>query len=980
MFRCVYSGRMRYTGPALVDDVGLMGEAVDREIEFGRLLRQLRKARNLTQEALAQQAFCAIDTIKKIERGVRRPSRQLAEQFADCLALSGDERAAFLAAARAHATASTKRKRQAAQIGLAQWPHPPTPFVGRAADLAAISAAFADPATRLVTIVGPGGIGKTRLAMALGDQLLAAPRFEDGVYFVPLAALDAAHQIILAIAEAIAFPVDGGTQQTRALRQQLFDYLQAKRLLLILDNVEHLLDGTGSKGEDAADLVATLLGHAPDVAILATSRARLQLRQEQIYPLTGLDIPPTGDASRSSAVTLFVECARRLQPAFTPTSDQLDGIARICRLVDGMPLAIELAAGWMDTLSPSAIAAELAQGLDLLATDLRDIPPRHRSMRAVFDGSYQRLDAAAQSIFARLAVLRGGGTLEAVQAVTQATLPQLHSLVAASLLSYDADRSRYMVHELLRQYAAEKLAAHPQDEAATRDRHAEYYCALIAQYGTELVGPRQRAAIAALEAERENMRTASSWAAQHARVDLLMGAVGSLGYLFEWRATFEEGERAYAWIAAQFEAQPLDGETLRLIALLRAWQGNFRRMRGDLVGADQLLRQNLALLDSAPQHDLRAERAFALLQLGLVASEGPVDEARRYLEESLAIYQTLGRRWEASHALLWLGDLDRYQGNFAAARRCFQASLDIRSACGDRRGVAEVLIWDSHAAAEMGYVEEAEALARRSYALYEELGGAANQAFGLSELGVILMYAGKYAEAHDMLWQSLDLYRELGGHTMVAFVQGWLAVACLAMGEYEQARSLTQQATADVIGRRGAESGRAFMLHYSGWVALTLGAYHEAEAWLQQSVAAHRQAGNAAMVGWPLAQLGYVHWRLGNRAQAELELLEVIRTSARQHTFVPLMLALPPIALMLAEQGAAQRAVELYALAWRYPILANAQSSVDSLGKPLAAVMAALPPEAAAAAQARGQTLDLWATAAALEAELTALGWGQAGH
>ena len=256
-----------------------MGEAVDQEIEFGRLLHRLRKANSLTQEALAQQAFCAVDTVKKIERGVRRPSRQLAEQFADCLALSGDERAAFLAAARAHAAAPARRKRKAAQAVLAQWPHALTPFVGRSADLAALAAAFADPTTRLVTIVGPGGIGKTRLAAAAGEQLLAAPRFEDGVYFVPLAGLDDANQIIVAVAEALAFPVDGSTQQPRALRRQLFDYLQAKRLLLILDNVEHLLGSPGASGEDAADLVTALLGHAPDVALLATSRERLQLRQ-----------------------------------------------------------------------------------------------------------------------------------------------------------------------------------------------------------------------------------------------------------------------------------------------------------------------------------------------------------------------------------------------------------------------------------------------------------------------------------------------------------------------------------------------------------------------------------------------------------------------------------------------------------------------------------------------------------------------------
>jgi len=952
---------------------------VDSDLSFGRLLRRLRKAHDLTQQALAQQAYCAVDTIKKIEQGLRRPSRQLAEQFADCLALSGDERAAFLATARAvagHETAATIGT--AATQHHAKLPHQPMPLIGRTAELSALDALFADPTTRLVTITGPGGMGKTRLAIALAEQLLAAERFPDGVCFVPLSPLDAAERIVPALAEALDFPLDATKQPARSPRQQVFDYLRARRLLLILDNVEHLLGDAETGDGDAADLVATLLGNAPGLAILATSRERLKLREEHVYPLGGLDVPDTAAPSRSSAVVLFVQRARQLRPEFAPKRDQLEAVARICRQLDGMPLAIELAAGWIDTLAPSEIAAAIERGLDLLATELRDLPARHRSMRAVFDTSYQRLSMSEQVLFARLAIFRGGGTLQALQAVVRATLVQLHLLIGASLLSYDAARGRYTLHELLRQYALEKLDAEGGDELWTRDQHAAYFCAFVQQRGAELAGFDQQAALAALDAERDNLRAAWAWAAKRGRVDLLAQALDGLGYFYEWRAYLDDGERAYQRAAAQLEAQLASDEAVRVLTMLRAWQANFRRLQGDVVGAELLLRQSLALLERAPAvQDTRAERAFVLLQLGLVASEGPLADARRFFEESLALYQALKRRWDASHVLLWLGDLARYQADFAEARQHFQASLAIRSALGDRRGVAEVLIWDSHAAAELGQVDEAEALARQSYALHAELGDSVNRVFGLGELGAMLIWAGKYDEACSVLRHTLELYQDLGNRAMNVYAQGWLAVALLGIGQYEAARTLSQQATTQARELRGATSGLAFVLHYAGWVALTLGAYREAEALLEESVVLHRQTGSVGHFGWPLAQLGYTHWLLDDTPRAQAELLEVIQTSVRQHAFTPLLLALPAIALMLAAQDHTERAVELYALAWRHPLLANAQTFIDSFGQRLDAVVAALPPNIAGAAQARGRLLDLWETAAALEVELRERGWGR---
>ena len=253
-------------------------------------------------------------------------------------------------------------------------------------------------------------MGKTRLAVVLAEQVLATDRFPDGVCFVPLAPIDIVDRIVPTLAEALDFPLDAQTSQTRSPRQQVIDYLQTKRLLLVLDNVEHLLSATAASAGDPAELIAALLSAAAGVTILATSRERLKLREEHVYLLGGLDLPEVEISSSYGAVALFIQRARLLRPTFAPAIDDLASVAQICRLLDAIPLAIELAAGWVDTLALTDIATEIARSLDLLATELRDVPARHRNMRAVFDASWQRLHPREQRVFSRLAVFRGGGS------------------------------------------------------------------------------------------------------------------------------------------------------------------------------------------------------------------------------------------------------------------------------------------------------------------------------------------------------------------------------------------------------------------------------------------------------------------------------------------------------------------------------------------------------------------------------------------
>jgi len=380
-----------------------------------------------------------------------------------------------------------------------------TPFVGREAELTELGRLLADPGVRLLTILGAGGMGKTRLALEAGAAQLN--NFERGVYFVSLAPLDAVEAIVPTVAEALGFSFYEGGEP----RQQLLDYLNQKTVLLLMDNFEHLLDGAG--------LVTEVLETAPDVKVLSTSRARLSVQGEQLFHLSGMDFPDwetPEDALEYSAVKLFLQSARRVQPGFELAAGDLRYVARICRLVQGMPLGILLAAAWLTMLTPAEVAAEIEASLDFLETDLRDVPERQRSMRAIFDHSWNLLTAREQAVMQALSVFRGGFAREAAQQVAGASLRELRSLVDRSLLQRDP-AGRYGIHELLRQYAAEKLRKVPAEDAAARDSHCAYYAGFLQGREAQLLGRGQRQALAEIGAEIENVRTAWDWAVARAR-------------------------------------------------------------------------------------------------------------------------------------------------------------------------------------------------------------------------------------------------------------------------------------------------------------------------------------------------------------------------------------------------------------------------------------------------------------------------------
>ncbi len=378
-------------------------------------------------------------------------------------------------------------------------PVQPTPFVGREEELASLARLLADEDLQLITILGPGGMGKTRLALEASQRQSAA--FSDGVYFVALAPLTAPEQMPPAIAEAVRFSFyDGGSP-----REQLIDFLREKQMLLVLDNFEHLLEGTA--------LVAEILQNAPAVRVLATSRERLNLQSETVLLLDGMDFPEwetPEDAAAYSAVRLFLQSAHRMQPDFALSADNIGYVARICRLVQGVPLGIVLAAAWIGMLELSEIASEIERSLDFLESDLRDLPERQRSLRAVFEYSWNLMSEHERDVFMRLSVFRGGFTREAAQEVSGASLKTLMTLVNKSLLRRDPS-GRYDVHELLRQYAEARLHGNAAAEADTRNRHSTFYTTLLALQNPHTV-ELNKVGLGIIESEIDNVWVALDWA------------------------------------------------------------------------------------------------------------------------------------------------------------------------------------------------------------------------------------------------------------------------------------------------------------------------------------------------------------------------------------------------------------------------------------------------------------------------------------
>jgi predicted ATPase/DNA-binding SARP family transcriptional activator len=853
------------------------------------------------------------------------------------------------------------------------------PFVRRETELANIRYHLRDPNCRLLTLAGPGGSGKTRLAVEAAMTMLSeTPQdlFADGLYFVSLAPLQTTDTIVPAIAQALGFPFSTAAESGPEVEpeQQLLEHLSRKRMLLILDNFEHLLSG--------AQIATDILRAAPDVKILVTSRAKLNARGEFLYAVPGMDYPQyvpesVQDLEHFASIQLFLQAARRSRPGFKPADDDLREVARICHLVEGMPLAVLLAAAWIEVLSPGEIASELSGeiegSLDFLETDWRDVPERQRSLRAVFDHSWRLLTARQRAAMQALSVFRGGFTRHAAEQVAKSSLQDLRALVDRSFMQR-TPRGRYEVHELLRQYSTSTLGASPSASQEAHDRHCTFFAVALEQWDKDLRGPRQVAALREMEVDSENIRAAWDWAVGQGNVDRMDQAMEGYAWFQWWRGHYKQGE-AGLQAAAESLAVHADlappGEGPRVLARALAWQSYFSRALGRGELALQLQRRGLALLERPDMADLdtRAERALLMRNMGFTVMISEYEQARHLLEQSLSLYRELCDEWQTAETLSFLGSVARLQGAYGEAHRLNNECLAICRALGDQAGIAWSLATLAPIATRQGRFEEAERLARESIAASQELGYREITALAQLSLGEALESLARFAEAHSVLEESLEIFDDLGRRGWLTSAQTALSSVNLHLGQYEKARDHAETGLA-LAQERGLRFriGQALLL--LGCVALAEQQYAEASRYLEESVAVYRGTGQPDDIACATAISAYAACGSGQLARAHETLSAALQMATELQYAYPIMYGLPAVGLLLAHQGEAERAVELYETASHYPLVVSSRWFADIAGATIDAAAANLPVEVVAEAKARGQARDLHATLSELLAQL----------
>ena len=661
-------------------------------------------------------------------------------------------------------------------LSLFNLPPQTTPFVGRKRELAAITEQLANPDCRLLTLVGPGGIGKTRLAIEAATHQRGT--YADGIAFVPLQALNSHDFIVPAIAEALEFEVGHCCDPDK----ELIDYLRDKTLLLVLDNFEHVLAGV--------DLVSRMLAAAPGLVIMVTSREALNIQEEWLWPVTGMRFPDLADVQNGgalhlddySAVQLFAQSAQRISADFS-LEENLACVVRICTLVEGMPLGLELAAAWMRVLSCEEIAREIRRNLDFLATRTRNVEPRHRSVRVALDHSWKLLTEAEQQVFSRLSVFRGHFTRDAAVTVTGAPLAELSALVDKSLLRHDT-AGHFDQHEMVRQYAEKQLNAVMDDSIETRDRHARFYLGQLERYWSDLHGSRPTEALQNIEEDIKNVRVAWSWAAIHDGHRDLDRSAHSFGFFYDTRGWYHEGQKMFGLaVEAVRDANP--GTTCLLLGKLLAWQGVLCNSLSWFDKAQALLEEALAIFR---EHDSQDCIAFALLRLGEVASfQVRHEEAFSLFEQSFEVYEAVGDRWGQAYVLNWLG---LTADDPSLRRDHIEHSAAIFEEIGSRWGTGIVLPSRAYLALNTQDYERAIQLGIEAVELCQEVGIPWGKAMGYESMGYGYYYMGAIQDARHCFEKALRISIGIHLEHFVAMTSYGLGLTLLAENHNDMACDL----------------------------------------------------------------------------------------------------------------------------------------------------------------------------------------------
>src|SRR5215213_1176162 len=728
---------------------------------FGYWLRLKRKALDLTREALADRVGCSVSTIRKLEDEERSPSAQIAELLAEIFKIPTTERTAFLRFARGDWRSAPSLGdeeapwRASTQAAFAQPPRSNLPatftsLIGRDKDIAAVQAYLTHPDIRLVTVIGAPGIGKTRLSIASASKSLA--EFSDGVFFVGLAPLDQPSLIPSAIAQALGYI----EKNNLSPGERLIEGIANKRMLLVLDNCEHLI-------EDVAPLASSLLSACPRLKILTTSREALRIPGEWLYSVPALDMPKEKfiadieTISEFPALVLFAERARAVRSDFALNAENIRAVAAICSQLDGLPLAIELIAVRVKTLSIEQIAARLDDRFALLTSGSRIAPSRQQTLRATLDWSYELLTETERELFRQLSVFAGGFTLEALESVAlldsnQSSLDALSRLVDKSLLLVEQqDQPRYRFLEPIRQYARDKLNE-TRESSLIQDRHLNYYIRIAEEEEPYLFRAGQQDWKNRLELDHDNLRVALAWSLESNQIEAGLKMAGALAWFWHSKGRLSEGK---LWLekilAAGIGTQGKErAKALRASSILSTDTGDYIRARAFAESSIKLYRE------------IGDNRGAGLVLVDLGGSlhrAGKEEEAIESLEESLRLLRVTGERWEIAYALVWLGDARFRMGDIERATTNWEESLRLTQELGDHF----VMAWSLGGLADVtrvrGDYKRATGMFKESLSLYQSSGDKHGPPYSLEALGLVAVALGD-AKRAARLWGAASAWRE----------------------------------------------------------------------------------------------------------------------------------------------------------------------------------------------------------------------------
>ncbi len=756
----------------------------DSPLFFGDWLKLRRKQLDLTQDELASHACCSVFALRKIEAGERRPSKQLAGMIAKALEIPLENQSMFIKIARGeqgierlpYLVSDSEAGGKSIKIA-GNLPRTLTPFIGREAELSALAQLLRDPQCSLLTIAGAGGIGKTRLAIEAVHH--SRELFPDGICFVSLATINSPALIVPAIAEAAGFKF----QLPAEPQAQLIHYLHTKKALLVLDNAEHLLEG--------AALFTEILKACTHVKMLVTSRERLNLLSEWVFEVQGLPVPPdelVKQFDSYSSISLFLQSAKRVLPGFKLREQDRQWVLKICQIMEGLPLGIELSAAWVGLLSVEEIAKEIDHNLDFLSVSIRDIPERHRSLHATLDHSWQLLSPEEKLLLSRLAVFHGSFSREAARAVCGASITSLSSLKCKSLLKR-TDAGDYILHEIIRQYATNKLREDTTQYALISERHTLYFMQYLAGCEKTLQSSKQAETLDEMAKLVDNLSRGWQYMVNHCLPapgnpptfpqDLIHSCLFSLSFFYEERCRsleaitlFEESREFLKTAPAHIPGLEESADYTFILGLITTYLGlhyyyiqQYNQSRMYLEGAIQLLSDNRS----------RVARAQAQVMLAtLMDTSGQFQSSAGLVEESREIFRVDGETWwyalsTINLAFIYLslgrlhecdallqegfrlvnhGDLrlempllNNYanllvlQNDFTKAAQTLQDALQLSYRLGNLRQIAYVYLYLGRVACATGDITSAEQYLCKSIEILQDFGESHDLAIVYLQLG-----------------------------------------------------------------------------------------------------------------------------------------------------------------------------------------------------------------------------------------------------